>query len=75
MNKNGEGINNPTANLLCYKAKGSVPKHTRRIGVHVTGQFGSEVIDTVKEDEICIPSAKALSPSGAFVDGMEDALF
>ena len=41
----------------------------------MTGQFGSEVVDTVKEDEICIPSAKSLSPSGAFVDGMEDALF
>jgi alpha-glucosidase len=26
----------------------------RRIGVHVNGQFGPEIVDTVKEDEICI---------------------
>jgi disintegrin len=74
VDKNGEGINNPTAHLLCYKAKGGIPKHVRRIGVHVNGQFGPEIVDTVKEDEICIPSAKALSPSGAFVDGMEGSL-
>jgi hypothetical protein len=68
VDKDGGGINNPSAHLLCYKAKGSIPKHMRRIGVHVHGQFGVEIVDTVKEDEVCIPSAKSLSPSGAFLD-------
>jgi hypothetical protein len=71
VDKNNEGITNPTAHLLCYKAKGGIPKHVKRIGVHATTQFGSGLLDTVKEDEVCIPSAKSLSPSGAFIDGME----
>jgi Disintegrin len=62
VDKNNEGIKNPTAHLFCYKVKGGVPKHVRRIGVHLNGQFGAEVIDTVKEDEVCIPSTKALQP-------------
>jgi hypothetical protein len=60
VDKNGEGIQNPSAHLFCYKVKGGVPKHVRRLGVHLNGQLGAEVIDTVKEDEVCIPSAKTL---------------
>ncbi len=60
VDKNNEGIKNPTAHLFCYKVKGGVPKHVRRLGVQLNGQLGAEVIDTVKEDEVCIPSTKAL---------------
>jgi hypothetical protein len=68
VEKNGEPIKNPTGHFLCYKAKGGVPKHVHRSGVQVATQFGVEVLDTVKEDEVCIPSTKSLSPSGAFLD-------
>ncbi|HJQ85115.1 MAG TPA: hypothetical protein VKA21_13610 [Candidatus Binatia bacterium] len=60
VDKNGEGIENAAAHLFCYKVKGNIPKHVRRIGVHLNDQLGPEVVDTVKEDEVCIPSAKAL---------------
>jgi hypothetical protein len=70
VDKNGEGIENDNVKLLCYKAKPGAPKHVRRIGVHLNNQFGPEIVDTVKEDELCIPSTTPppSSASGAFLD-------
>jgi hypothetical protein len=75
VDKNGEGIKNPAAHLLCYAAKPArgEPKHIRREGVFVNNQFGALRMNTVKEREFCIPSIKSLSPSGAFLD--PDPLF
>jgi hypothetical protein len=73
VDKNGEGIKNADANLLCYLTKPSLgqPKHVKRLGVYVTTQFGPERVDTVKEAELCIPSERPApgSPSGAFLAG------
>ena len=70
VDKNGEGVKNPEAHLLCYAAKPArgEPKHLRREGVFVNNQFGPLRVNTVKEKEFCIPSVKSLSPSGAFLD-------
>jgi ELWxxDGT repeat protein len=56
--KNQEGIKNPTAHLLCYQAKPAKgePKHTAVKGIFVSDQFGPQQLDTVKEDEFCVPS-------------------
>jgi hypothetical protein len=70
VDKNGEGIKNPQAHLLCYAAKPArgEPKHIRREGIFVNNQFGPLRMNTIKEREFCIPSTKSLSPSGAFLD-------
>ena len=70
VDKNGEGIKNPAAHLLCYAARPArgEPKHLRRDGVFVNNQFGALRLNTIKEREFCIPSIKSLSPSGAFLD-------
>src|SRR5262249_19303537 len=43
VDKNGEGVKNPTANLLCYLAKPAKgqPKHVPRFPVYTADQFGS----------------------------------
>jgi hypothetical protein len=62
VSKNGELIKNADAHLLCYIAKGVAgqPKHVRRSGVQTNDQFRAEVLQTVKESELCIPSVKTL---------------
>jgi len=81
VNKNGEGIKNEAAHLMCYQAKpaSGEPKHEKVLGIHVNnlsaclpervrsqsgnaqaGQFGSEQVDTIKEDELCVPATKTL---------------
>ena len=76
VDKNGEGIKNPQAHLLCYIAKTAVgqPKHTRVGGLYVNNQFGPLRLDTFRESEFCIPSTKSFSPSGAFLEEGADVL-
>jgi len=93
-NKNGEGMQDPDAHLMCYQA---VPvsklcaagarlnpglackaeadcggtrsvttlclaqgKHQPVVGIFLTNQFGPEQMDTVREEELCVPSEKFL---------------
>ncbi len=62
VDKNGEGIQEPSRHLVCYKVKPAVgtPLFVRRNAVQVTTQFGSESVDVIKEMELCIPSEKLL---------------
>ena len=48
----------PDGYLLCYPAKAArfSPMHTTRIGVYVATQLGNERRDTIKEQELCVPS-------------------
>ena len=55
VDKNGEGIKNPTGHLMCYLARGT-PRPARANGVNTSNQFGSEVISRGGEQEFCIPS-------------------
>ena len=62
VDKNGEGIKNEAAHLMCYQAepaKGQ-PKHIPVTGIGVNNQFGPERLDTIKEEELCVPSTKIL---------------
>jgi hypothetical protein len=54
----GGKVANLDVALVCFKvkpAKGQ-PKHEKRFGVHVNHAFGPGELDTVKEDELCLPS-------------------
>ena len=31
--------------------------------IHINNQFGPEQLDTIKEEELCVPSTKILHPS------------
>ena len=56
--RDGGGIPRPGDDLACYQvkpAKGQ-PKHAKRAGVHVNHAFGAAQLDTVKEEELCLPS-------------------
>jgi hypothetical protein len=59
VDKNGEGVPDPEAVLLCYKAKPAKgqPKHEKRKGVYVGHQFATGQLDTVGEQELCVPSS------------------
>ncbi len=56
---NAEAAVDPTRNLLCYQAvpeKGE-PKHVAVPGLYVSSELDVQQVDTVKEDELCVPSA------------------
>jgi hypothetical protein len=60
--KNDEPRENPEGHLLCYQAvpaRGE-PRHVRLEGLHVTDQFGPQPLDTLEEEELCVPSVKLL---------------
>jgi hypothetical protein len=60
VDKNGEGIKNPTRRLLCYRLHlPAQPRHVQRTSVFLANQFGPETVDTVKEYEFCVPSEEA----------------
>lgn len=56
-------IQDPDRHLLCYQLKGAKgePKHAKVLGIHTNNQFGPEQLDTIEEDELCLPSTKTLS--------------
>ena len=58
VDKDGEGIKNPTGHLVCYKAKPAKgqPKHGGRDLVYTNDAFRPGIHKTSKQKEICIPS-------------------
>jgi len=58
VSKNSETVKNPGARLLCYQAKPAAgqPKLTRVSGIQTNNQFRPEVLQTIKESELCVPS-------------------
>jgi hypothetical protein len=52
----------PEAALVCFKVKPATgqPKHAKKLGVHVNHAFGPGQLDTVKEEELCLPSGLQL---------------
>jgi hypothetical protein len=57
----GEPIQHPERLLMCYQAKPvkGQPKHAKILSIHVNNQFGPELVDTLKEEELCVPSTIA----------------
>jgi hypothetical protein len=57
--KNDADIKRPLFNLMCYlakKAREQLP-FAKQQNLHVSNQFGEEQINTIKEDELCVPSS------------------
>jgi hypothetical protein len=57
--KNGEGEKRPLYNLMCYRARKALgqPPHQKQKNLHTRNQFDEERIDTITEDELCVPSS------------------
>jgi len=55
VDENGEGIKNSQGSLLCYKAKPAA-KHGRLTAIYTNDQFGPQIFDTIKQDDLCVPS-------------------
>lgn len=75
VDKNGEGIKNPGTHLLCYQAKPTKgqPRHQPVSSIFVNNQFGPEILQTVKEEDLCVPSAKTLLRTVGPVSDAEDS--
>jgi len=58
--KNGGGIKNPQAHLVCYKIKAD--PRTSATGVQVKSSLGALTLDLGREAELCVPSLKNLPP-------------
>lgn len=60
VDKNDEDIQQPDAHLMCYLVAPAPtqPKHSPVPGLFVNNQFGPERLDTIKEEELCLPSLK-----------------
>jgi len=65
VDKNGGGIPNRGAKLLCYKTRAiSAPPGRPRTPLFVNNQFGSDSFRALGPHEFCVPS----SPGGAFLE-------
>jgi hypothetical protein len=63
-NKNDEGVRDADTHLATYDIR--VPSHVQQTNVVVVDQFGTLTYDTVRPDQLLVPSAKALGgPAGA----------
>jgi cysteine-rich repeat protein len=60
VDKNDEHIQQPDAHLMCYQVTPAAgqSKHNPVLGLFVNNQFGPERLDTIKEEELCLPSLK-----------------
>ena len=58
VDKNGEGMKNPTVALACYRIKDmpGQPRFGRR-NASITNQFGNETLTAVKARTLCVPSS------------------
>jgi hypothetical protein len=45
---------------MCYQVKRSSgqPRYDKVLGIYVEDQFGDGQLDTISEDELCVPSIK-----------------
>ena len=54
VDKNGEGIPNPSAHLVCYKIK----EEFKQRDVFVSNQFGTDTLKVKDTQLLCVPSTK-----------------
>ncbi|MBI3244959.1 MAG: hypothetical protein HYZ50_00455 [Deltaproteobacteria bacterium] len=59
-----EAIKHPENQLMCYQVKAikkpKQPKHVKVKGIFLRNQFAPERVDTIKEEELCVPSTTVL---------------
>jgi hypothetical protein len=55
-----QGIMDRKIVFLCYAASPALgqPRHIPQLGIHLNDEFGTQVMNTVKELEICLPSMR-----------------
>jgi len=68
VEKNGEGISDPTAHMMCYKIK--EPKFQRQ-EVVVENQFGQQTLTVLRPYSLCVPAEKDGVPSELSIDHMK----
>jgi len=62
--KNGGGIINPAAHLMCYKIKSTPPRPLfSGVPFFIDNQFGPNIINVTRATELCVPAVK--NPSQA----------
>jgi hypothetical protein len=61
VDKNDEGIGDPTAHLVCYDINEPGPFHRR--SVVVRNQFGDQTLSLGRPDSLCVPAEKDGVPS------------
>jgi glucose/arabinose dehydrogenase len=63
-NKDDEspGAETHPMHLMCYQVKPAVgqPKHVKVSNIYTNNQFGPDLLDTIREEELCVPSRKTL---------------
>jgi len=60
VDKNGEGVLDPGAHLLCYRVRQvDRERFTKRSPVFVADQLGSETLDVTRPLQLCVPAATA----------------
>lgn len=64
--KNGEGIDDPTAHLMCYRAW---EPGLQRLDVVVENQFGQQTLRVMRPHTLCTPAEKDAVPSALNIDG------
>jgi hypothetical protein len=61
VDKNGEGIDDPTAHLMCYDL--ATQKGFAKREVVVRNQFGDQILTVVRPDSLCVPAEKDMIQS------------
>lgn len=59
VDKNDEGINDPTAHLMCYQSQDTAGRFSAgRRRVTVTNQFGEQNLVVIRHESLCLPAEK-----------------
>lgn len=62
VDKNGEGINDPNAHLVCYKTSKGQKFAKPRPVVEVSTQFQINRVEPIKAQLLCLPASKVIIP-------------
>jgi hypothetical protein len=65
--KNGEGVDDPTAHLMCYQTNDAMPFGRDR-HVVVQNQFGEQALVATRPESLCLPAEKDGVPSELTLD-------
>jgi hypothetical protein len=68
VDKNGEGIPDPTAHLMCYQAIAKDAGNLNTRIVTVENQFGTEELAITRREKLCLPARKDAIPSPTTLD-------
>ena len=70
VDKEDEGINDPTEHQMCYQIRDKTPRFARR-NVKVENQFGTQFLVVGRPESLCVPAEKDGIPSDLNGDRMK----